>query len=106
MYNSLKRQNRVRIPGGGTISAEALKSGRGESSIASSDEGDLIAISNAMRRGDPLYFVRTADGVTLDVLLSREGALKRRDSIIDRTHNGVARVRVYERYHTALVPIG
>ena len=106
MFNSLKRQQRVRIPGGGTISAKALKSGRSENSIASSDEGDLIAISNAMRRGDPLYFVRTADGVTLDVLLSREGALKRRDSVIDRTYNGVARVHVYERYGTALVSIG
>jgi hypothetical protein len=105
MYQSLKKQKRVHGPTRRTISAAPIKSGRGESTIASSDEGELLAISTAMRKGRPLYFIRTDDGVTLDVLLDKPAAIKRRDAIIDRQQNGPARVRLYERKHTALVPV-
>ena len=100
MYQSLKRQNRVRIPGGGTMSAKPIKSGRGESTIAASDEADLIAISNAMRKGQPLYFVRTNDGVTLDVMLSKTDALNYRDSARERISSMRNRIQVFERIGT------
>jgi hypothetical protein len=103
VYNSLKRQNRVRVTGQRrTMSAKPLKSGRDESSIASSDEADLIAISNAMRKGQPLYFIRTADGVTMDVMLSKTDALNYRDSARERIASMRSRIQVYERTGTAL----
>lgn len=97
MFHSLKRQNCVRIPGGGTMLAKPIKSGRGESTIASSDEGDLIAISNAVRKNQPLYFVRTNDGVTLDVLLNKTDALNYRDSARERISSMRSRIQVFER---------
>jgi hypothetical protein len=105
MFNSLKKQQRVRLPNGGTILAKPVRSGRDEGSIASSEEGELNAISNAMRKGQPLYFVRTADGVTLDVLLTKTGALERRNSDQERARSMRHRVTVYERVGTALTPV-
>lgn len=97
MYQSLKKQQRVLGPTRRTISAKPLKSGRGESTIASSDEGDLIAISNAMRKNQPLYFVRTDDGVTLDVMLSKTDALNYRDSARERVSSMRSRIQIFER---------
>lgn len=105
MYRSMKKHNRFHLPGGGTIKATPLSSGR-EGSLASTDEAELNAINTAQRKGKPLYFVRTDDGVTLDVLLSRTAALERRDSAINRTHNGRPRVKVYERIGLNLMQIG
>jgi hypothetical protein len=92
MYHSLKRQQRVRIPGGGTMLAKPISSGR-ESPIAASEEADLVAISTAVRKGRSLFFVRTDDGVTLDVALTKQDALAYRES----RQNIVHRVSVYER---------
>jgi hypothetical protein len=105
MYRSMKKHNRFHLPGGGTMKATPLSSGR-ESSLPSTDEAELNAISTAQRKGKPLYFVRTDDGVTLDVLLSKTDALKRRDSAIHRTHNGLPRIKVYERVGTNLMRVG
>lgn len=105
MYNVLKKQNRVHGPTRRTISAKPLKSGRGESTIAASDEADLIAISNAMRKGQPIYFVRSGDGTTLDVLLDKTIAIRTRDSFRDRIHNGRPNIHAYERVGTALTRI-
>lgn len=102
MYNSLKKQKRVHGPTRRTICVKPLKSGRDESTIASSDEGDLIAISNAMRKGQPLYFVRSADGTTLDVILDRAVAIRTRDALRERYQNGRPNINVYERIGTAL----
>lgn len=100
MYNSLKRQQRVHGPTRRTISAKAIKSGRGESSIASTDEADLLAISTAVRKEQPIYFVRTDDGVTMDVMLSKTDALNYRDSARERISSMRDRIRVYERIGT------
>ena len=97
MFHSLKKQQRVHGPTRRTISAKPLKSGRGENTIASSDEGDLIAISNAVRKGQPLYFVRTNDGVTLDVMLSKTDALNYRDSARERISSMRNRIQIFER---------
>ena len=97
MYHSLKKQQRVRVPGGGTILAKPVKSGRNESSIASSDEGDLLAISNAVRKNQPLYFIRTDDGVTLDVMLSKTDALNYRNSARERISSMRNRIQIFER---------
>lgn len=96
MYNSLKRQNRVLGPTRRTISCKPVKSGR-EESIASSDEATLNAIANAVRKGQPIYFVRTADGVTLDVMLSKTDAIGYRDSARERIASMRSRIQVYER---------
>jgi hypothetical protein len=106
MFNSLKKQERMFIPGTRqTICCQPIRSGRGETSIASSDEADLIAISNAKRRGQPLYFIRTSDGCTLDVVLDKAVALRTRDVIRDRIHGRPERVNAYERSGTALTRI-
>lgn len=104
MYNVLKKQKRMLGPTRRTISCKPISSGR-ESTIASSDEGELLAISNAMRKGWPLYFVRTADGTTLDVLLDRNAAIRTRDAAVERHQNGRPTIRVYERIGTALTPL-
>lgn len=96
MYNSLKRQNRVHGPTRRTISCKPLKSGRDES-LPASDEADLNAISNAVRKGQPVYFVRTADGVTMDVMLSKTDALNYRDSARERIASMRNRIQVFER---------
>jgi hypothetical protein len=96
MYNSLKRQNRVHGPTRRTISCKPLKSGRDES-LPASDEADLNAISNAVRKGQPIYFVRTADGVTMDVMLSKTDALNYRDSARERIASMRSRIQVFER---------
>ena len=96
MYNSLKRQNRVHGPTRRTISCKPLKSGRDES-LPASDEADLNAISNAVRKGQPVYFVRTADGVTMDVMLSKTDALNYRDSARERIASMRSRIQVFER---------
>lgn len=96
MYNSLKRQNRIHGPTRRTISCKPVKSGR-EESLPSTDEADLNAISNAVRKGQPLYFIRTADGVTLDVMLSKTDALNYRDSTRERIASMRSRIQVYER---------
>jgi hypothetical protein len=108
MFNSLKRQQRVRIPGGGTMSAKPVKSGRDESSIASSDEGELNAIANAVRKGQPIYFIQSAEGTTLDVTLSKTGALERVNSEQQRARAVRHRVKVFERLgsSTALMRVG
>jgi hypothetical protein len=98
MFNSLKKQQRVRVSGQRrTMSCKPVRSGRAETTIAASDEGDLIALSNAKRRGQPMYFIRTGDGVTLDVLLDKAVALRTRDVIRERIHNGRPNINAYER---------
>lgn len=98
MFNSLKKQQRVRVSGQRrTMSCKPIRSGRAETTIASSDEADLIALSNAKRRGQPMYFIRTNDGVTLDVLLDRAETLRTRDVIRGRIHNGSLNIDAYER---------
>ena len=104
MFNSLKKQQRVHVTGQRrTLSCKPVRSGRDESTIASSDEADLIALSNAKRRGQPMYFIRTGDGVTLDVLLDKAVALRTRDVIRERVHNGRPSIHAYERIGTALI---
>ena len=105
MFNSLKKQNRMRGPTRRSIDCTPVRSGRGESTIASSEEADLIAISNAKRRGQPLYFIRTGDGVTLDVVLDKAVALRTRDVTRERIHNGRPSINAYERIGTALTRI-
>ena len=98
MFNSLKNQQRMHVPGQRrTISCKPVRSGRADTSIASSDEADLTALANAKRRGQPMYFIRTGDGVTLDVLLDKTVALRTRDVIRDRIHNGSPNINAYER---------
>lgn len=104
MFNSLKRQNRVRVPGQRrTMSAKPVSSGRGESTIASSDEGDLKAISNAMRFGRPIYFVRSGIGTTLDVCLEANHAIRVRDEMRGRIINGRQDIQAYVRHSTPLI---
>lgn len=106
MYNSLKGKNLVHVTGQRRcLKFTPVSSGRGESTIASSDEADLIAISNAKRKGQPLYFIRTGDGVTLDVLLDKAVALRTRDVIRERIHNGRPNINAYERVGTVLTRI-
>ncbi len=102
MYNSLKGKNLVRIPGQRRCLKFKPASSGQESTIASSDEADLIAISNAKRRGQPIYFIRTGDGVTLDVLLDRNDAIRMRDAVRGRVHNGRPNIHAYERIGVAL----
>lgn len=102
MYNNLKGKNLVRITGQRRcLKFKPAKSGR-EESLPSTDEGELNAISRAMRHGEPLFFIRSSDGSTLDVSLDRNNALKMRDAIRDRFHNCGPRVDVYERRATAM----
>lgn len=96
MYNVLKKQKRMLGPTRRTISCEPISSGR-EGTIASSDEGELNAIANAMRKGRPIYFVRTDDGVTLDVMLSKTDALNYRDSARERISSMRNRIQIFER---------
>lgn len=104
MFNSLKRQNRVRVPGQRrTMSAKPISSGRGESTIASSEEGELKAISNAMRFGRPIYLIRSDIGTTLDVCLEAQHAIRVRDEMRGRIINGRQGIQAYVRYSTALV---
>ena len=106
MYHSLKKQQRIRLPWRRrTMKCDPLESGRNETSMATSDEGDLIALSNAKRRGEPMYFIRTSQGVILDVLLEKAQALRVCLAIRDRMRNTGPRIDVYERKHTALVCI-
>lgn len=102
MYNNLKGKNLVRLTyQRRCLKFQPAKSGR-EESLPSTDEGELNAISRAVRHGEPLYFIRSSDGTTLDVALNRTNALQMRDSIRDRFHNCGPRVDVYERHATAL----
>ena len=103
MYNNLKGKNLVRVTGQRRcLKFKPARSGR-EESLPSTDEGELNAISRAMRHGEPLFFVRSSDGATLDVSLDRNNALKMRDAIRDRIHSNSPRIDVYERHATALM---
>ena len=104
MYHSLKRQKRMRVPGQRrTLAVAPIKSGRGESTIASSEEGELNAIANAMKFGRPVYFIRNGCGSTLDVCLEKQHALRVRDEMRNRVHNGRANINAYERMANLLV---
>jgi hypothetical protein len=106
VFKSLKRQNRVRVTGQRrTVSAAPIKSGRGEASIASSDEGEIEAIARATRRRAPIYFIRNNIGATLDVLTDKPKALRTRDEMRERHHNGRSDINVYERLATTLVKL-
>lgn len=106
MFHSLKKQQRMHVPGQRrTISCKPIPSGRPDGSMATSEEADLIAISNAMRRRQPIYFIRSGDGVTLDVVLDKTTALRTRDAMRTRSHNGRLDINAYERIGTALVRI-
>lgn len=103
MFNSLKGKNLVRVSGQRRcLKFVPAKSGRSES-LPSTDEGELNAISRAMRHGEPLYFIRSSDGTTLDVSLDRNNAIKMRDAIRERIHSNSPRVDAYERRATALI---
>ena len=91
MYSVLKRQNRMLLPNGKTISTKPHESER--SSPPETDEGTLLAIGAAMRKNRSLYIVRTPCGTTLDIALDRNAALK-------RTDHGA---QVYERKGTSSV---
>ncbi len=98
MFNSLKKQQRMHVTGQRrTISCKPVRSGRADTSIAASDEADLTALFNAKHRGQPMYFIRTGDGVTLDVLLDKTVALRTRDVIRERIQNGTPNINAYER---------
>lgn len=104
MYHSLKRQKRMRVDGQRrTLAIVPVKSGRGESTIASSEEGELNAIANAMKFGRPIYFVRNGCGTTLDVCLEKNHALRVRDEMRDRVHNGKPHIDAYERMANLLI---
>lgn len=97
MYNSLKGKNLIRVPGQHRcMKFEPVSSGR-ESTIASSEESELNAIANAKRKGLPLYFIRSSYGTTLDVLLDRPTAIRTRDEMRDRIHNGRPNIQAYEQ---------
>lgn len=103
MFNNLKGKNLVRISGQRRcLKFKPAKSGR-EESLPSTDEGELNAISRAVRHGEPLYFIRSSDGTTLDVSLNRTNALQMRDAIRDRIHSNSPRIDVYERFTTPLI---
>lgn len=103
MYNNLKGKNLVRLSyQRRCLKFKPAKSGR-EESLPSTDEGELNAISRAVRHGEPLFFIRSSDGTTLDVSLDRNSAIKMRDAIRDRFHHCGPRVDVYERHATALM---
>jgi len=103
MFQSLKKQQRMFVPGQRrTISCKPIRSGRGETTIAASEDAELNALHNAMKKGMTFYFIRTGDGVTLDVLVDRAAALRVRDNIRDRIHNGRPNIHAYERIGTAL----
>lgn len=103
MFNNLKGKNLVRLPyQRRCLKFKPAKSGRDES-LPSTDEGELNAITRAVRHGEPLYFIRTSDGSTLDVSLNQKNALQMRDAVRTRFHNCGPRVDVYERRATALI---
>lgn len=103
MYNSIKGKNLIRVNGQRRcLKFVPAKSGRNES-LPSTDEGELNAISRAMRHGEPLYFIRSSDGTTLDVSLNKTNALQMRDAIRDRIHSNSPQIDAYERRATALI---
>lgn len=97
MYHSLKKQNRMRLSNGRTISTAPLASGRSE--IAATEEAELKAISLAMRKRQPIYFVKHINGTTLDVLLYPDAALRLARAIQSRIANigDPLVVKVFER---------
>jgi len=103
MFNSLKGKNLVRLTyQRRCMKFKPAKSGR-EESLPSTDEGELNAITRAMRHGDPLFFIRTSDGSTLDVVLDRALAIRTRDHFRERINSNFPRVDAYERRATAFV---
>jgi len=103
MFNSLKGKNLVRISGQRRcLKFTPAKSGR-EESLPSTDEGELNAITRAVRHGEPLYFIRSSDGITLDVVLDRGVAIRQRDEIRERIHSNSPQIDAYERRATALM---
>lgn len=103
MFNSLKGKNLVRVNGQRRcLKFKPAKSGR-EDSLPSTDEGELNAITRAMKYGQPLFFIRSSDGTTLDVVLDKAVALRERDLIRDRIHSNSPRIDAYERRATALM---
>jgi hypothetical protein len=104
MYNSLKRQQRMRHPYyRRSVDVTPMVSGR--DGPAYSEDNDLAAIEATVRKGDPLYILRTNDGASLDVLLSKTDAFNRCKTIQHRIGNGGHRVRVFERIGTTLTPV-
>lgn len=102
MFNSLKRKDLVRVVGQRrAFKFTPAKSGRTE--LPASDEADLNAISNAKRRGVPIYFLRTNCGSTLDVLLDKPKAIKTRDAVRDRM--GRQDIHLYERQSSAFIRV-
>lgn len=102
MYNSLKNKNLVKLPfQRRCLKFVPAKSGR-DDSLPATDETELNAISMAKRRGSPIYFIRTSDGATLDVLLDRALTIRTRDNIRDRIHSNSPSIDAYERRTTAL----
>lgn len=96
MYNSLKKQQRMHGPTRRTISTRPVTSAREES--AGSDPADMLALTNAMRRGAPVYLVQHVCGTTLDITPHQEVALKRATLTQSRISNlDVPVVKVFER---------
>lgn len=103
MYNSLKGKNLVRVGGQRRcLKFVPAQSGR-KDSLPSTDEGELNAITRAVKHGEPLFFIRSSDGTTLDVVLDKTVALRERDLIRDRIHSNSPQIDAYERRATALI---
>lgn len=104
VYNNLKGKNLVRITGQRRcLKFKPAKSGR-EDTLPSTDEAELNEISRAVRFGRPLYFIRSGDGTTLDVVLDRAVAIRMRDAVRERIHHSGPSIHAFERHaSTALV---
>lgn len=95
MFNSLKGKNLIRMTDQRRpLKFTPAKSGRTE--LPASEDGELAAISRAVRHGNPLYFLRTASGTTLDVMLDKPKAIKVCEAVRDRIGSGVG-VDLFER---------
>lgn len=99
MYASLRKQNRLV-----SLKADsknhgmlitAVDPGRKESSAGDPDE--LAAIERAMKRGDPLFFVRHVNGTVYDVMTNEQNARKYLAAKVESTPHGYANIRLYCR---------
>ena len=72
--------------------------------IPQSDPADLEAIQAAIRRGQPLYFVQSASGTTLDVLTDESQAIKQWHNYADRVSDGFLNVKLFKRVGTVMMP--
>lgn len=104
MYNSLKKQKRMRGHTRRSVCCKPLLNKH--SDLPSTDDVELAYIERAVKNQEPLYFIQHINGSTLDVSPDPARAINMREAIESRiSQDDLRRVNLFKRVGVALIPI-